>query len=237
MEPEFLDPGPDQPAPGYPPPGYPPAGHPNYAGPPAPAGQPSTGQRPLPPGFPGPRSPQPARRETFGLLVMLLAAAALPVVAGRQALYTVVEDNVVAHESFTLSAWGDYDVALGPPLAGHGPRFGIVLMLGGVAFALLALLALRLLRGGSVEQGGRVSLGIAAAATGLVGLLVGITAAMTLQIQSAFAGYQEASGVLEVRLRVGVAVWLCLASVLAGGLAVTAALRVRRAFREASSGY
>jgi len=168
---------------------------------------------------------------------MLLAAAALPVVAARQALYSVVEDNVVARESFTLGAWGDYDVDLGPPLAGHGPRFGIVLMLGGATFALLALLAARLLRDGPLEQGSRISLGIAAAATGLVGLLVGITAAMTLQIQSAFAGYQEASGVLEVRLRVGVAVWLSLASVLAGGLAVTAALRVRRAFREASSGY
>jgi len=233
VEPEFLDPGPDQPAPasGYATPSYP---TPRYAAPddPAPAGH-----RPAPPGFPGPPPARPARRETAGLLAMLAAAAALPLVAAQEALYSVVEDNVVARESFTVSAWGDYAVAIGPPLAGHGPRFGLVLTLGGAAFALLALLAARLLRGGPVDQGARVSLGIAAAATGLVGLLVGVTAAMTLQIQSAFAGYREASGVLEVRLRVGVAVWLSLAAVLAGGLAVTAALRVRRAFRDAASGY
>jgi len=228
VEPEFLDPGPDQPAPasGYPTPSYPASDDP------APAGY-----RPAPPGFPGPPPVRPARRETVGLLLMLAAAAALPLVAAQQALYSVVEDNVVARESFTVGAWGDYAVAIGPPLAGHGPRFGIVLTLGGAAFALLALLAARLLRRGPIDQAARVSLGIAAAATGLVGLLVGVTAAMTLQIQSAFAGYQEASGVLEVRLQVGVAVWLSLAAVLAGGLAVTAALRVRRAFREAASGY
>ena len=221
MEPEFLDPGPDQPAPGFLPAGYVGVGAPHPADDPP---------------IPRARS-RPGRRETVGLLLMLAAAAALPAVAARQAMYSVVEDNVVARQAFTVGAWGDYDVSLGPPLAGHGPRFGIVLTLAGAAFALLALLALRLLRNGAAELGPRMSLGIAAAATGLVGLLVGVTAAMTLQIQSTFAGYQGASGVLEVRLRVGVAVWLSLAGVLAGGLAVAAALRVRRAFREDGSGY
>jgi len=236
VEPEFLDPGPDQPAPaGYPAPGYPPAGYP-APGQVAPPGFDAPGV-PFPPGFPGPSPAHPARREIVGLLLMLAAAAALPVIAARQVLYSVVEDNVVAREAFTVGAWGDYDVSVGPQLAGHGPAFGIVLTLGGAAFALLALIATRLLRGNPGEQGPRTSLGIAAAATGLVGLLVGVTAAMTLQIQSAFAGYQAASGVLEVRLRVGPAIWLALVGVVAGALAVLAALRVRRAFQEAGSGY
>jgi len=168
---------------------------------------------------------------------MLVAATILPVVAARQTLYTVVEQNVVSRESFAVSAWGDYEVAAGEQLAGHAPRFGILLTLGGAAFGLLALMTARLLLGARTERGDRTSLGIAAAATGLVGLQVGVTAAMTLQIQSSFAGYEEAAGVLEVRLQVGGAVWLSLAAVLAGGLAVMAALRVRRAFRGATSGY
>jgi hypothetical protein len=60
---------------------------------------------------------------------------------------------------------------------------------------------------------------------------------MTLQIQSSFAELRDSAGAIEVRLRVGGAVWLSLAAVLASGLAVTAAMRVRRAFREPTSGY
>jgi hypothetical protein len=221
VEPEFLDPGPNQPA-GY----LPPASD----GPHGPQGA---------FGAPRPARPvgRPGRRESLGLVAMLLAAAILPAVAAGQTLYAVVEQNVVAREAFAVSAWGDYDVTNGADLAGHGPRFGAVLALAGAAFGLLALLALGLLRDPGAGRARRTALGIAAAATGLVGLLVGVTAAMTLQIQSAFAGYQEAAGVIEVRLRVGGAVWLSLAAVLAGGLAVTAALRVRSAFRESASGY
>ena len=224
MEPEFLDPGPDQPAPAYPPR----PGPPWLPAPGAPGG-PAPGRRPASPGH----------REVIGLLVMLLAAAALPLAAAGQTVYSVVEQAVGARESFAVSAWGDYHVTTGEALAGHAPRFGILLVLTAAAFALLGLLAaVQLLPGRRARPpAARTALGIAAAATGLVGLQVGITAAMTLQVQSAFAGFQEASGVLEVRLRVGPALWLALVGVIAGALAVLAALRVRRAFQEAISGY
>jgi hypothetical protein len=64
-------------------------------------------------------------------------------------------------------------------------------------------------------------------------VLVGITGAMTLQIETVFDRLRSTGGPIvvdrTVHLGIGGAVWLTLAAVLAGGLSVAAALRVRRA--------
>lgn len=237
MDPEFLDPGPDQPPPGYGPrPGTP-------------------GGRPIPallapgapgaPGVPGPGAfgalgaagPPAGRREVLGLLVMLVAATGLPFVASFATLYSVLLRTDGAELSWSVDAWGHPNLTPEPYIAGQAPRFAVLLVVAAAGFALLVLIAAAQLLGGRAASPARVAGGIAGAATGLVGLLTGVTATMTLEIQSTFDGFRSAPGGFEVRMRVGDSVWLSLAGILAGGLSVTAALRVRRAFRAAPSGY
>jgi len=232
VEPEFLDPGPDQPR-GYPPPGYP---VPEYPAP----GYPAPGYPPpARPPEPGPPRPAPGtgRREAIGLLVMLLAAAGVPLVASVGTLYSVTLHSLAVDVSFRVDAWGSARPADPSGSLGHPPRFGVLLTAVAAGFALLALIAAVQLLGARAAHPARVAAGLAGAAGGLVGLLVGVTAAMSLQVQSTFDGLQNTFGTVEVRLRVGDAVWLALAGVLAGGLSVTAALRVRRAFQSSGSGY
>jgi hypothetical protein len=213
VEPEFLDPGPQQ----------------QYA--PAPAG---------PTGPPGPPAPLP-RREAVGLLIMLVAAALLPLLAALESVYAVTEDTAVAHAEFSVDAWGNYDFAAGAQPVAHAPRFGLVLALAGAAFAILALVAaVDLLASRTAALAGRAT-GIAGASAALSGLVVGTVAAMALTIQSAFDGYRQGyDGLLSLRMRVGASVWLGLAGVLAGTLAALAALRLRRTYvtvAGAGSGY
>ena len=217
MEPEFLDPGPGQPPPG----GLPwmPAG----------AGDPRA------PALPGPT--RAGRRESAGLLVMLLAATALPALAAQQTLYSVTEQDQEGAWSFAVGAWGDYHSTTGPPLLGNAPRFGFPLSLAAIGFGLLALVVTVQLLGGRSRRPDRVAFGVALTATGLGGALAGVTIAMVLQVQSAFAQYRAGLGVIELHLQVGATVWLAAAGVLAAGLSVTAGLRVRRALGGLPSGY
>jgi hypothetical protein len=190
---------------------------------------------------------RPPVRETVGLLIMLCAAALLPVVASFQSLYAVREQGPATEVDFTVDAWGRYGFASGPfAAAAHAPRFGILLAVSGAGFAVLALLtALRLLGARTrahttSHTTSRASSMLVGAAVGLVGLLVGVTAAMTLEIESVFSTLRDSSGgvfggPLEVSLRIGAASWLSLAAVLAGALAVAAALRVRSAEAAAAS--
>ncbi len=211
MEIEFLDPGPNQPD-----------------GPAPGARGPTAARRPRP------------DRETVGLLVMLTAAAALPVVAAFQLVFTVQQQDA-GGSGFTYGAdaWGRIRLGDGSALATaqHEPRFGILLAVCGAAFGVLALtVAAQLLLRTAL---GRRPLGatVAGAAGVLAGLLVGITASMALEVESVFDRLRAepadpfGAGPAGIRLEVGPAVWLGLAAVLAGGLSVAAALRVHRVDR------
>jgi hypothetical protein len=204
VEPEFLDPGPDQP--------FAPA---------SPAAR--------LPAEPAPAAAPPVR-EAVGLLIMLAAAALLTLLASIESVYSVTEDTAVAHAEFAVDAWGNYDFAAGAQPVAHAPRFGLVLAVAGAAFAVLALVtAVDVLASRVAALAARAG-GLAGAAGALVGVVLGTVAAMALTIQSAFDGYREGyPGLLTLRLRIGGSVWLALAAVLAGTLAALAALRVRRA--------
>src|SRR3954451_15078467 len=200
---EFVDPGPDQPA----------------------------GFDPRPD---APRRPVAARRETLGLLIMLAAAALLPLLAAFQTFYTVREEGAAGRYEFAVDAWGRYGDVTGARLPAHAPRFGILLVICGACFAVLAAIAAAQLVAGRASEPSRSATALAAAAGAVVGLLTGVTAAMTLEISSVFDSLRAGSGgpfggLYEVRMRIGGAVSVSLAGILAGGLAVTAGLRVRRA--------
>jgi hypothetical protein len=211
VEIEFLDPGPNQPD-----------------GP----GEPAL-VAPIPPQRRVPR----LDRETIGLLVMLTAAAVLPVVASFQLVFLVHADF---SGGFTYGAdgWGRFRLGDGSGVVAgpHEPRFGVLLAVCGAAFAALALIvaAQALLR---VAPDRRASGAAVAGAAGvLVGLLVGVTASMALEVQAVVDRLRSSpaesfDGVSGFRLQVGAAVWLSLAGVLAGGLAVAAALRRHRSGR------
>jgi hypothetical protein len=208
--PEFVDPGPEFVDPGPDQPAYAPPGRP---------------------------APVAGRREAGGLLVMLVAATLLPLVAATQSMYSVTEVGLAARAEFSVDAWGNFAPEAASYPVAHAPRFGILLVAAAAGFALLGLVAAGLLRGRSPRPG-TAAAGVAGAAAGLVGLLLGTVGAMTLEIQSAFDTYRIGfAGPVEVRLRVGGAVWLTLAAILAGGLAVAAALRVRRTVSAPASGY
>src|SRR3954451_3319840 len=200
---EFVDPGPDQPA----------------------------GFDPRPD---APRRPVAARRETLGLLIMLAAAALLPLLAAFQTFYAVREEGAAGRYEFAVDAWGRYGDVAGARLPVHAPRFGMLLVVCGGCFAVLALIAATQLLAGRAVAPARTATGLAGAAAGVVGLLTGVTAAMTLEITSVFdslraGGGSPFGGLYEVRMRIGGAVWMSLAGILAGVLAIAAALRVRRA--------
>ena len=233
MEPEFLDPGPDQPEPT-------PYGAAPSTTPPFGSGPPAATAPPWAPPWAPPPAPR-GRREVIGLVIMLCAAALLPLVASAQSLFAVRERTIAGFDDYALDAWGQFSGVAGPQLYAHGPRFGVALIATGVGFAVLLLGAGVVLLGGRSTRPQRVSGLLAGAATGLVGLLVGTVLAMALEIQSAFDTLRStaatgATPVLEVRLRVGGAVFIAIAGVLAGGLAVSAALRVRRTAEGPSAG-
>jgi hypothetical protein len=199
VELEFLDPGPDQP----------------FSPPPPPVGPP----------------PAP-RRELVGLLIMLVAAAVLPLLAAYQSLYAVEEDSGFGRVAFTVNAWGGYQASdLGAVMA-QGPRFGILLAVCSGGFAVLAALTLvRALRRDG--RGPGLLPGLVPATVGLVAASAAVTAAMALEVESVFESLSGRGlgfgGPVEVRVRVGGAIWLGLAGVLAGGLAIAAARRAVRA--------
>jgi hypothetical protein len=200
---EFVDPGPDQP---YPAPAAPHA----------------------------PRRSVSPRRETLGLVVMLVAAALLPLLASFQTFYTVREEGAAGRYEYSVDAWGRYgELAAGARPAVHAPRFGALLLICAGCFAVLALIAASRLLGGRATEPARTATGLAGAAAGVLGLLTGVTAAMTLEIGSVFdslrAGSGSPFGIYQVRMRIGGAVWISVAGILAGGLGIAAALRVRRA--------
>jgi hypothetical protein len=211
MDIEFLDPGPNQP--------YEPA---------VPAPGAAEEHRPGP--------------EAVGLLIMLVAAALLPVVAAFQDVYTV---RAVADElrfRYAVDGWGRYSTgdAGGFPATLHEPRFGVLLCVVAAGFAVLALVVLTrlvLVRPGAARLSGSLVAGIAAA---LTGALAGVTAAMTLQIETVFDRLGSPAGPVvsdrTVHLGIGGAVWLDLAGVLAGGLGVAGAVRVRRLENQAWTG-
>jgi hypothetical protein len=201
--PEFVDPGPEQPPYG-------------------PAAWPPPGPVPEPPSGPA------GRREVTGLLIMLVAAALLPLVAATQSVYTVTEFGAVARAEFSVDAWGNFSPEAASYPVAHAPRFGILLLAATAGFVLLAVVAAGLLRERSARPA-TAAAGVAGAAAGLVGLLIGTVGAMTLEIQSAFDTYRVGfEGPVQVRLRIGGAVWLTAAAMVAGVLAVAAAVRVRR---------
>jgi hypothetical protein len=203
MDIEFLDPGPNQP------------------------------YEPVEPGIS--EQPRRATPEAIGLLIMLSAAALLPVVAAFQAVYSVRSSADALEFRYTVDGWGRYTAGeVGVfPSGLHEPRFGILLCAVAACFAVLALLAVTRLvlphpAGPPVSASS-----VAGAAAALTGVLVGITGAMTLQIETVFDRLRSTGGPIvvdrTVHLGIGGAVWLTLAAVLAGGLSVAAALRVRRA--------
>ncbi|HVU92002.1 MAG TPA: hypothetical protein VHC23_07195, partial [Jatrophihabitans sp.] len=113
--PEFVDPGPEQPP-------YGPAGWP----PPGPVARPPSEPPPGPAG----------RREVTGLLIMLVAAALLPLVAATQSVYTVTEFGAVARAEFSVDAWGNFSPEAASYPVAHAPRFGILLLAATADFAL-----------------------------------------------------------------------------------------------------
>jgi hypothetical protein len=204
MDIEFLDPGPNQP------------------------------YEPLPPAAAVAEERRPVGPEAVGLLIMLVAAALLPVVAAFQSVYTVSASTDTLDFGYAVDGWGRYTSRdLGAFPAGlHEPRFGVLLCVAAMGFAVLALVVVTrivLPHPSAPRLSGSLVAGIAG---GLTGALAGVTAAMTLQIETAFDRLRSTNGPIvtdrTVHLGVGGAVWLALAAVLAGGLSVAAALRLRR---------
>jgi hypothetical protein len=204
---EFLDPGPDQPD-----------------GPAQAAAAP-------------PEAPRPRRvaREDIGLIVMLTAAVILPVVAAFQTVYTVRSGLDEVSFAYAADAWGRFSTSdgttVGPGV--HEARYGVLLTACGAGFAVLAvavLLQALTRRPSAPRLSGPV---IAGAAAAITGVLTGVSASMALQIETVVdrlrtSGADPFGGPRRIELGVGAAIWLSLAGLLAGGLAVAAALRARR---------
>jgi hypothetical protein len=220
-EPEFVDPGPNQ-------------------ADPVPAGAPFCASHPGPPPGDAP-AVSTGRREILGLVVMLLAAAVLPLIASMQTLFAVHEQSLTTSVDFSVDAWGDLGSFAADRPYSHGIRFGLLLVGCAMGYVVLLLAGALVFLGERSGQPRRAAGLIAGAATGLLGLLLGTTLAMTLEIQSAFDSLRSSAGaaptpVVEVRLRIGGAVWFAAAGLLAGVLVVTAALRLRRVWPDGVAG-
>src|SRR3954468_11456133 len=129
------------------------------------------------PGPDAPGRPVAPRRETLGLLLMLAAAALLPFLASFQTFYTVREDGAAGRYEFAVDAWGRYGDVAGARLPVHAPRVGMLVVICGGCFALLALTAAPQRLAGRAVAPARTATGLAGAAAGVVGLLTGVTAA------------------------------------------------------------
>jgi hypothetical protein len=173
----------------------------------------------------------------LGTLGLLAAAAALPVMAAFRTIYTVRQfGSNGGGFTYWVDGWGRYRPAAAHFPAGvHEPRAGLVLVGCAAGFALLALLvAATALPEVARRVVPRLATLVLAASAGLSGLLAGTLASMALQIDSLSAnlrveaGADRGFGSPHFRVTTGGCLWLGLAGLAAGVLAIGAVTQLRR---------
>lgn len=171
------------------------------------------------------------------LVVLLAAAATLPVIASFQRVSTVRQSGAGPQLSSWVDGWGRFRSSGTTPIptALHDPRFGLPLTACAGAFALLALAVTATFAPPLARRlSARVHAILAAAAVAVCGVLAGVLAAVALQVDAAsdrlrattFTDGSYPPG-FRVDLQVGGCLWFGSAGLVAGVLAVIAGLHLR----------
>jgi hypothetical protein len=174
----------------------------------------------------------PAR---VGAVLLLGAAAALAVVASFQRVYTVRVSVGKHRSSYWVDGWGRFRTGRNGrfPPGLHDPRWGVALCIcaGGLVVLMLAVAAVPAL---PERISRRVATGSLGAAVAFVGALAGLLAAAWLEVESRADSLRAQLAGEDFGLRmhseipVGPFLWLGLASVLAGAVAIATIVRLRR---------
>jgi hypothetical protein len=153
-------------------------------------------------------------------------AAALGVAASLSNVFTYRLDFSAVHSRGGYNALGR---SLDPSLRNdRGTNYAVILAVGIVAFAALALAVFRDARAGGGTRLGRYA---PAAAIGAVALLCGVLASIALGLVSSFASYRSLADTLDqqqanaVQLWIGPCLWFGIAALVAGVLGAVFTIR------------